>query len=55
MSPEVVGFVGIGVMLVFFAIGMPIAFAMAVAGLAGYAYLVSPGVAFNLNNLPRIL
>ena len=51
MSPEVVGFVGIGVMLVFFAIGMPIAFAMAVAGLAGYAYLVSPGVAFNL--LPR--
>ena len=42
MSPEVVGFVGIGLMLVLFAIGMPIAFAMAVAGLAGYAYLVEP-------------
>jgi C4-dicarboxylate transporter, DctM subunit len=51
MSPEVVGFMGIGLMLVLFAIGMPIAFAMAVAGLAGYAYLVEPGVAFNL--LPR--
>jgi C4-dicarboxylate transporter DctM subunit len=51
MSPEVVGFVGIGLMLVLFAIGMPIAFAMAVAGLAGYAYLVEPSVAFNL--LPR--
>ena len=51
MSPEIVGFVGIGLMLVLFAIGMPIAFAMAVAGLAGYAYLVEPSVAFNL--LPR--
>jgi C4-dicarboxylate transporter, DctM subunit len=51
MSAEVVGFVGIGLMLVLFALGMPIAFAMAVAGLAGYAYLVEPSVAFNL--LPR--
>jgi C4-dicarboxylate transporter DctM subunit len=51
MSPEIVGVVGIGFMLVLFAIGIPIAFAMAIAGLAGYAYIVNPGVAFNL--LPR--
>ena len=51
MSPELVGIIGIVVMLVLFAIGMPIAFAMAIAGLAGYAYIVEPNVAFNL--LPR--
>jgi C4-dicarboxylate transporter, DctM subunit len=51
MSPEVVGAVGIVFMLVLFAMGMPIAFAMALAGIAGYAYLVSPSVAFSL--LPR--
>jgi C4-dicarboxylate transporter, DctM subunit len=51
MSPEIVGLIGIGAMLVLFAMGMPIAFAMAVAGIAGYAYLVSTGTAFSL--LPR--
>lgn len=51
MSPEIVGFIGIIVMLILFAIGMPIAFAMALAGVVGYAYIVSPTVAFTL--LPR--
>ncbi|MCL6478633.1 MAG: TRAP transporter large permease [Peptococcaceae bacterium] len=51
MSPEIVGLIGIGVMLLLFAMGMPIAFAMALAGVAGYAYIVSPAVGFSL--LPR--
>lgn len=51
MSPEIVGILGIVLMLILFAIGMPIAFAMALAGVAGYAYLVSPEVGFSL--LPR--
>jgi C4-dicarboxylate transporter, DctM subunit len=51
MSSEVIGIIGIVFMLVLFAIGMPIAFAMGLAGIAGYAYLVSPGTAFSL--LPR--
>ena len=43
-------------MLILFAIGMPISFAMAFAGVASYAYLVSPEVGFSvagmyLNNL----
>lgn len=51
MSPEIVGGIGIAFMLVLFAMGMPIAFAMALAGIIGYAYIVSPGIAFSL--LPR--
>jgi C4-dicarboxylate transporter, DctM subunit len=51
MSPELVGIIGIIVMLILFVTGIPIAFAMALAGLAGYAYLVSAGTAFSL--LPR--
>jgi C4-dicarboxylate transporter DctM subunit len=51
MSNEVIGIIGIVFMLFLFALGVPIAFAMAIAGLAGYAYIVNPSVAFNL--LPR--
>jgi len=51
MSPEMVGILGIIVMLILFAIGMPIAFAMALAGVAGYANFVSPTVGLRL--LPR--
>lgn len=51
MTPEMIGAMGIVVMLCLFAMGMPIAFAMALAGVAGYAYLVSPAVGFSL--LPR--
>ena len=51
MSPIVIGGIGIGVMLILFFIGMPISFAMALAGMAGFAYLASPAAGFSL--LPR--
>ena len=51
MSPDIIGLIGLALMLILFAIGMPISFAMAFAGVAGYAYLVSPEVGFSL--LPR--
>ncbi|OGO17444.1 MAG: C4-dicarboxylate ABC transporter permease [Chloroflexi bacterium RBG_16_50_11] len=51
MSPILVGSIGVIVLLVCFAIGMPMAFSMALVGTAGFAYLVSPDAAINL--LPR--
>ncbi len=51
MSPIVIGGIGIGVMLLLFCIGMPISFAMALAGMAGFAYLASPAAGLSL--LPR--
>jgi C4-dicarboxylate transporter, DctM subunit len=51
MSPLIIGGIGIVGMLFLFAIGMPIAFAMALAGMAGFAYLASPATGFSL--LPR--
>src|SRR5512137_182280 len=51
MSPLIVGGIGICVMLILFGIGMPISFAMALAGMAGFAYLASPAAGFSL--LPR--
>lgn len=51
MSPEIVSILGMVLMIILFAIGVPIAFAMALAGVIGYAYLVSPEVGFSL--LPR--
>lgn len=39
MSPETVGLAGIGVLLFLFALRMPVAFAMALVGFAGFAYL----------------
>ncbi len=39
MSPEIVGFIGIGSLLVLFLIGMPVAFAMTLVGLLGFALL----------------
>ena len=51
MNPILIGSIGILVLLVLFSIGMPMAFSMALVGLAGFAYLVSPDAAFNL--LPR--
>ncbi len=40
MTPTFVGILGIGFLFVFFALGMPIGFVMALVGFAGYAYLV---------------
>jgi C4-dicarboxylate transporter DctM subunit len=46
MSPEVTGIVGIAVLLLMFLLGMPVAFAMALVGFAGFAFLTNPGAAF---------
>jgi C4-dicarboxylate transporter DctM subunit len=46
MNPVVTGIVGIAVLILMFILGMPVAFAMALVGFAGFAYLSSPGAAF---------
>jgi C4-dicarboxylate transporter, DctM subunit len=51
MSPFLVGGIGIIVLLILFAIGMPVAFALALTGMAGYAFLVSTSTGMAL--LPR--
>jgi len=48
MSPVTIGIVGIGVLLLMFLFRMPIAFAMALVGFAGFAYLSTPGAALGL-------
>jgi len=48
MSPVTIGIIGIGVLLVMFLLRMPIAFAMALVGLAGFAYLTTPEAALSL-------
>jgi len=48
MSPFGIGLIGIVVLLLVFALGMPISFAMALVGIAGFCYLVSPAAGFSL-------
>lgn len=48
MSPETAGIVGIALLLFLFLLRMPIAFAMALVGFAGFAYLSGPDPAFSL-------
>ena len=48
MSPETAGIVGIVLLLVLFLLRMPVAFAMALTGLVGFAYLSGPGPALSL-------
>ncbi len=48
MSPETVGLAGIGLLLILFLFGMPVAFAMTFVGLAGFAFLADPGPALSL-------
>ena len=48
MSPVTVGIIGIGVLLLMFLLRMPVAFAMALVGLAGFAYLATPEAAFSI-------
>ncbi len=48
MSPEAIGIVGIGVLLLLFLFRVPVAFAMALVGLAGFAYLSTTGAALSL-------
>jgi tripartite ATP-independent transporter DctM subunit len=51
VNPILIGSIGIIVLLACFAIGLPMAFSMALVGMAGFAYLVSAETAFSL--LPR--
>ncbi len=48
MSPVTAGIAGIGLLLVLFLLRMPVAFAMALVGLVGFAYLADPGPALSL-------
>ena len=42
MSPITIGLIGIVVLVLIFFLGMPVGFAMAFVGMAGFCYLVSP-------------
>ena len=48
MSPATVGIIGIVLLIVLFLLRMPVAFAMALVGFAGFAYLTSPEAALHL-------
>lgn len=48
MDPLLVGIGGIVVLLLLFFLGVPIGFAMAIAGTLGFAYVVSPAAAMHL-------
>lgn len=48
MDPLAVGVAGIVLLLVLFFVGVPIAFAMAITGVAGFAYVVGPRAALGL-------
>jgi C4-dicarboxylate transporter DctM subunit len=48
MDPITTGISGTVLLLVLFFLGVPIGFAMAVAGIVGFAYVVSPSAAMNL-------
>jgi len=48
MSPVTIGIIGIGVLLVAFIIRMPLAFAMALIGFLGFAYLTTPEAGFSI-------
>lgn len=48
MSPVTVGLIGIGVLVLTFLIGMPVGFAMAFVGMAGFCFLVTPDAGLSL-------
>jgi len=48
MSPVTVGLIGIVFLIIIFLLGMPVGFAMAFVGLAGFCYLVSPDAGLSL-------
>ena len=48
MSPEIIGLIGIGVLVVIFFIGMPVGFAMAFVGMVGFALVNSPTAALSI-------
>jgi len=48
VDPLVIGIIGIILLLLLFFVGVPIGFAMAIAGILGFAYVVSPSAALHL-------
>lgn len=48
MTSVTVGIIGIGILLLIFLLGMPVAFAMGFVGLVGFCYLVSPGAGLSI-------
>lgn len=48
MSPATIGLIGIVVLVALFLIGMPVGFAMALVGMAGFCFLVSPDAGLSL-------
>jgi len=48
MSPPTIGIIGICILVVLFLLRMPVSFAMALVGFAGFAYLASPEAALHL-------
>ena len=48
MSPATVGIIGIVLLIVLFLLRMPVAFAMALVGFAGFAFLTNPEAALSL-------
>ena len=52
MSPVAVGCIGIGLLILLFLLRMPVAFAMALVGFVGFAYLTTPRAA--RRRIPRI-
>lgn len=48
MTPEIIGLIGVGVLLALFVIGVPVGFAMAIVGLAGFSILVNPSAGFSM-------
>jgi tripartite ATP-independent transporter DctM subunit len=48
MDPVVVGILGIVILIVLFVLGVPVGFAMAIVGFAGFSYLVSPSAGLGL-------
>ena len=48
MNPVIIGIIGIFILILIFMLSMPVGFAMAFVGLAGFCYLVSPQAGLSL-------
>ena len=48
MNPIIIGLIGIAVLVLIFVLSMPVGFAMALVGLIGFCYLVSPQAGLSL-------
>ena len=51
MSPATAGIIGIVLLIILFLLRMPVAFAMALVGFLGFAFLTSPEAALSLLGL----